>query len=240
MIRINFRNLLLLAASTIILLTSSCLHTTVGTGPAITETREISPFTELTLDIPANITLVIADTLTCVVTAQKNIAELIEFKQKGNVLRINSKNNFNSTAPVEIVLSASQIERLTVNGSGDIHVINTIKADELKLNINGSGDISASIAAVKLSSQINGSGDLVLSGKAGSNDATINGSGNIKANSLSVDDYTINIKGSGDAEIDANTSLNARLIGSGNITYTGAPAVKSEITGSGDISKTNK
>ncbi len=216
-----------------------CFNSIEGSGPIITKSRDVGQFTNLTLDIPAKVTLVISDSAGCVIVAQQNIIDNIETKRNGDNLRIKSKNNFRCDKQVEITISTSLLEAVNINGSGDVQGMNPVKGNDLKLSINGSGNITLNASVADLVSKINGSGDIFVSGKAGHHQVEINGSGNLKAYDLITDICKVNINGSGDAEINVNSNLDARLIGSGNITYKGTPTIKSEITGSGSLSKKN-
>ncbi|CAN5445847.1 head GIN domain-containing protein [soil metagenome] len=219
---------------------SSCSKTIDGEGEVIQQTRSLKSFTDLTLDISANITVVISDSVSCVISAQSNIADIIEMDEGSSSLKIKSKNDYRATKPVEIIISTQSIEKIAINGSGDIHVLNGIKGKSLKLNINGSGDIDLALDVEELRSMINGSGNLNLSGKAASHRLQINGSGNAHAFDLAVDDYKISLNGSGDAEVTAKSSFDAKVIGSGNVIYKGAPTVKTVVTGSGTVTKSNE
>jgi hypothetical protein len=220
-----------------VLFLNSCSGTVEGTGPVVVKKLNISEFTMLELELPATVTLAISDTIQAVVRAQGNIADLIELKNDGDKLIIKCKKDYKSSLPVEVILTTRQLERIVVNGSGDVNVVNPVRSDELRMQINGSGDIAIQAFVDKLRTEINGSGDVTVSGKAAKHRIRMNGSGNVEAGNLQNEVCDININGSGDAVLHVNTDLEAKVLGSGNIRYTGAPKVKSEITGSGDISK---
>jgi hypothetical protein len=218
-------------------LLSSCSRPVEGTGSVITKRLDLSEFTMLELDLPASVTVAISDTIQAVVRAQGNIADLIELKKDGDELIIKCKKDYKSSMPVEVILTTRQLERIVVNGSGDVNVVNPVHGEELRTQINGSGDITMPVDVTRLRTEINGSGDITLSGKAAKHRIRMNGSGNVAAENLQSDDCDISINGSGDALLHVNSRLEAKVLGSGNVRYTGAPKVKSEITGSGDISK---
>ena len=216
-----------------------CFGSISGSGPIISKSKNVGQFTEITLEIPAKITLVIADSAGCGITAQQNIIDNIEFKLNGDKLRITSKHNFRTDKAVEITLATSTLEQIKINGSGDIIVLNPIKGSSLDLAINGSGNISVNAFMDEIVSKINGSGDIIIGGKAATHRIDLNGSGNLKGYELIVEKCEVNIKGSGNAELNASSSLDAELIGSGNVSYKGSPAIKSNITGSGTLTKIN-
>lgn len=216
---------------------SACLDTVDGVGPVEVTKRNIAGFNELILEVPANVTIVISDSVQCVISAQKNIADVIETSIEGDQLTILSKQRIRATKPINIVLSVRSISSIRVDGSGDVNTINTIKGDELDLNINGSGDIDVIAEVNDLKTKINGSGDIKISGKVSTHKGQINGSGNFLGSNLLSEESKININGSGDAKINAGSLLDVTIVGSGNVNYIGTPTIKTKITGSGEVSK---
>lgn len=216
---------------------SGCSWPVKGTGPVTNKKLALSEFRSIELEIPANVTLALSDSIQGVVRAQSNIAELIEFKYDGDELVIKSSKDYKTSLPVEIVLSTRELEKVIVNGSGDVHVVNPVRGEELRLEVNGSGDISVQANVGKMRTEINGSGDITISGKAINHRIRMNGSGNVIAGDLQTENTDIRINGSGDAGLAVNSSLEAKVMGSGNIRYAGTPKVDADITGSGEISK---
>ena len=218
-------------------LIGSCGRSVEGTGSIVNKKLELSEFRSIELEIPVKVTIAMSDSIQGVIRAQNNIAELIELKYDGDELIIKSKEDYNTSLPVELVLSARVLEKLIINGSGEIIVINPVRGNELRLEINGSGDIAVQTNVEKLRTNINGSGDVSIEGKAVTHRVRMNGSGNVLAGSLQTEVTDIHINGSGDADVTANTSLEAKVMGSGNVTYQGSPKVDVDITGSGEVSK---
>lgn len=216
---------------------SACFTNIKGEGPEKTQERNISVFTELTVKVPANITLVISDSVKCAVTAQDNIQQEIKVENDGDELIIKTDHDINVEKPVEIVLSVPSVEKISVHGSGNLNVINTIRGNELKLDIGGSGNMNVQADVSDLRTVINGSGDMNLTGKTSEHKAQINGSGNLHAKGLNSEVSDIRINGSGDAEVNVGKDLSAKIVGSGNLIYCGTPEVHSNITGSGGVSK---
>ena len=65
----------------------------------------------------------------------------------------------------------------------------------------------------------------------------ISGSGNVHTRALEADDVTLNVAGSGDADVTARKTLTVSIAGVGNVKYVGDAAVKSSIAGRGSVSK---
>ncbi len=216
---------------------TSCFLSVQGKGPVITQSIDLHAIDELELDIPATVTLITADSVSCVIKAQQNIIDLIKFDASSDELEIKSKRNYKTDRPVEIYISMPALEKISLNGSGNIRTLNPVKGDVIRTSISGSGDLSMTVIANELRSTINGSGDMRLSGKVSLHKAEINGSGNIHAGELNSETCKVHINGSGDADVDAASALDAHINGSGSITYTGSPAVSSKVTGSGEVKR---
>lgn len=221
------------------LLYAGCKPPVGGEGQLVKQSRDAGSFRKIELNFSARVTVIIADSTSVVVVAQRNLQEYIETKVEGETMVIGTSRMIKATKPVEIVMTCRPQEGLTVNGSGEIHVINPFKTENLNLEINGSGEIHANVHTRKTESDINGSGDLFLQGKSEIHSLEINGSGKLKAPEFSVEKYNIKINGSGDAEVHADSKLTVKLTGSGNIEYTGQPDIESEVIGSGELKKKN-
>lgn len=215
----------------------SCRKSIKGEGPLTNRQIPVSDFSGVILSIPADVKIVIADSFKCIVRAQRNIVEAIEVRLDGDDLEIKSEYSLKSDDPIELFVSIPVISRIEVNGSGDVSFVNPAKGEKLRLYVNGSGSIDARAEMEKIVSEMNGSGSVILHGAAASLSCEINGSGDLHAFNMSTEQTEIDIRGSGDAEVNASSKLRADIKGSGNIIYKGQPHVISEIIGSGNIKK---
>lgn len=214
----------------------SCKQSIVGEGPMQVESRAVSGFTKIILDIPADVTVVVADSFNCVVTAQPNILKIVKTEVSGNELKISSDYSINESK-ISMVIALPGINGMAINGSGNIKMLNIIKSEDLKLGINGSGDMYVNAETDKLKCHINGSGSCYMRGSSKSVETKINGSGDFHGFPFLCIEGEIEINGSGDAEVAVTDVLKTSIHGSGNIEYKGSPHISSEIKGSGTIKK---
>jgi hypothetical protein len=84
---------------------------------------------------------------------------------------------------------------------------------------------------------LGGSGNISVAGMAGQQEATIAGSGNYDGKQLKTKTSSVNIAGSGDANVDVSDKLSVLIAGSGSVRYTGDPMVTKNILGSGSVDK---
>lgn len=135
-------------------------------------------------------------------------------------------------------VSAPQIKSLNLSGSGNIKIEGLLKTPELELEISGSGNISGRIKTEDLEVTQSGSSNVKLSGEATTAKFECSGSGNIISGELSIDVCTVEMSGSGNAELLINKELSAEISGSGNIRYKGdGNIINSSVAGSGKIRK---
>jgi len=135
-------------------------------------------------------------------------------------------------------VSAPMIKSLASAGSGNIKIEGMLKSPELELEISGSGNISGKIETENLDVTQSGSSNIRLNGTATKAEFECSGSGNIISSDLVIDICTVEMSGSGNAELQVNKELSAEISGSGNIRYKGeANVVNSSVAGSGKIKK---
>lgn len=173
---------------------------------------------------------------------QEAISELTTEVISG-ILTIKPKTKWNNwsrkfnSAHVTVYITAKKISSLTMSGSGNMEVENTINSPELVTTLSGSGGITASANVKTFTGTISGSGSMKLSGKADDSNLTLSGSGGFKGRDFAVNDLSAQISGSANVYITANKNIEAVISGSGSIRYSGNAAVKKTIIGSGSIRK---
>ena len=119
---------------------------------------------------------------------------------------------------------------------GNIKIEGTLKSPELDIEISGSGNISGSIKSDNLDVIQSGSSNIRLAGTAEKAEFECSGSGNIICGDLSLDYCTVEMSGSGNAELLVNKELSAEISGSGNVKYKGqGTIINSSTAGSGKI-----
>lgn len=82
-----------------------------------------------------------------------------------------------------------------------------------------------------------GSGSTSISGEVVDLELSLSGSGDFKGLDLRTTRATVELSGSGSAEVQVSELLNAELSGSGSVEYVGNPAVKQVTSGSGRVQK---
>ena len=211
-----------------------------GEGPAVTQDRDGGTFNEIHTHGSFNVEITDAGSNAVKVEAQQNLQEYIEIENKGGVLHVRNKKGYNIKTDKEIVIhvSAPALKGVHLSGSGNINSTNQLKgSDNFEVKSSGSGNISLDVETNSLKTAIAGSGNITLKGKTNDLDGRIAGSGNIRGKEMQSANTSVNISGSGSAEVVATQKLDTRIAGSGDVKYWGDASVDSKVQGSGSVSR---
>jgi hypothetical protein len=208
-----------------------------GSGLVITDSRSPGDFSRIDLVIPAELVIRQEDTPSLTISADENILPLITTTINNGKLTIAyTQPCIRPSQPITIQATAPEIKGLAILGSGDIRSTGTLVTDTLDTGITGTGSINLDVQTSMLTSTITGTGTEAIRGHAMSHQIQIPGAGRVEALSLETRNTSINIIGSGSAEVQANSALSITIIGSGSVVYSGNPAdIQQSITGTGDI-----
>ncbi len=212
----------------------------IGTGPTISEVRNIEGFDKVSLAIDASVKLTQDSIFKVEVVAQQNILNELVTKVSGSTLIIMYRPGTAVIGKdVLIHISMPTIQDLNVSGSGAIQVQNPIVTNNLDLHVSGSGKVEIpSVEAGQITAGISGSGEMsIQSGTATQVSSTISGSGDLDAINIQALHVNTQTSGSGTTKVYATQTLFAEISGSGNVYYRGNPSVDSKISGSGKLIK---
>jgi hypothetical protein len=214
--------------------------------PQIQATRRPPPFTAIESRVAANVVLLQdfeRGKQTVELKGEADAIDGIDTEVRDGVLVIADKRSFSwrswsvARKPVNIVVTADQIEGITVAGAGTVLAKDSLMMSDARFVVSGSGSLKAMIVANgRVRVAVSGSGTIDLEGLAPFLDANVSGSGNIRARTFLVDKSAVRISGSGDVEVNVMSELDAVISGSGNVYHKDGPVrVNSHVSGSGTI-----
>jgi hypothetical protein len=207
-----------------------------GVGAVVKKPLTVDAFHGINLEGSMDVVLTQGATQSVEVEAQANLIELIETKVVNGVWEISTKDGYSTYKAFTVRITVPVIDKVQVDGSGDVTSNGTFSSDAMELYLAGSGNITIAFNSKKTEASIDGSGDMVLSGSTTTLAVAIAGSGDVDAKGLKAADATVSIEGSGDVVLDASQSLEASIAGSGDISYRGAPArISRNVMGSGEV-----
>jgi hypothetical protein len=173
--------------------------TEIGNGNVVSQERQASDFSGVTIEGVGNVNIYYAENYKVVVTTDSNIQDIITTKVNGNNLYIDEKNkkNFNPTKLI-IDIYMPELRNINLNGVGDINIISG-KAFDFRMNLSGVGNIDAqnyeaenvvvtlsgtgdikTWVTKSLTGKISGVGNVLYRGNPSINNVNRSGVGNVK------------------------------------------------------------
>ncbi len=208
-----------------------------GSGNAVSETRDVSGFNEVSLEVPSTLYITQGDTESLTIEADDNVLELIETEVNGSRLTLGIKPtiSLNLGSRIKFYLTVKDLNAIRINGSGRVEA-ETLTTTDLILGISGSGAyVIIQLTAARLETNIDGSGKIIVAGTAPELDVHISGSGNFNCPDLAAQNAVVKIDGSGSVTLWPTDTLDIRISGSGTVRYYGSPTITQSISGSGSI-----
>ena len=209
----------------------------IPVGPMTSEERDVRDVTQVVLDTSGDLQVSEGDPA-LTVHAPGGMIERLTSDVDGDTLVLATEPGFTmGMGEVRYELTLSQLERIELNGSGDVEA--TVSADgTLQLQVDGSGDVDwSALDADRVEVRLSGSGDITLSGSASELSVEVQGSGGVDAEQLDAQDADITVSGSGDVDVSVSDSLAVDLSGSGHVTYSGDPSTDLRVSGSGEVER---
>jgi hypothetical protein len=192
----------------------------IGSGKKASETRKVDNFTQLELLGVGRIEVTIGTRQPLELSGDDNILPLIETKVTDGKLVIDTMRSIRPVQPLIIKATASDLTVITLGGAGEIAVT----------GITNDG----------LSTKVTGAGEVTLNGQTSNLALTLTGVGSIDASELVGKAVTVDMSGTGRADVNPVVSLHVIITGAGTVTYSGAPTITQKITGVGKLKRRNK
>lgn len=217
----------------------SCKKEVIGEGPVRTETRTVTNFSGIDLQMNGNIYYQNAPTWKVDVSAKASIHDILETNVNNGRLIVRYRNGktYDNDESIRINVSGPGVNSFTLNTSGNIICLNAIQTDNLYLRSTGSGDIvlqhvEATVidAESKQSGRITATGGFTVSEKL-----KTDGSGKIDLSALTSKNVSARIIGSGDIKVKVSDRLDATIDGSGSVFFNGSPLITTRINGTGRL-----
>jgi len=216
----------------------SCIR---ANGKTTTETRTVSDFLSLEIDIPSDVFLKQDSSISApivTIEASENIMDRIETDNKGMSLVIHNKKCISNMKSVKIYVTVADLESVSVSGSANVSTLNAFKVNRMNLDISGSGNMVIEAVTTEMEAHSSGSGNFTLKGATDLLDIDLSGSGTVAAFDLYSQDTYCKISGSGDCDVNVSGILDVDISGSGSVNYRGEPtSVNIQSSGSGTVTK---
>jgi len=235
-------SVLLAALAVLALLAAGC--TTLpdtcieGSGTLENETRDVGDFHSVSLTMPATLTVREGTFPGLLIEADDNILPFISTTVNDGTLIISqSRPCVRPTGTIWITATAPSFRELAILGTGDIRSDGILRTPGLAARITGAGDLDLAVDTPSLTTTVTGTGNVHLSGTAQEHTISLPGAGSVDAAALQTARTSVEILGSGNANVNASETLTVRITGAGTVLYAGNPQVEQTITGAGSVRK---
>jgi len=213
-----------------------------GSGPVISDIRDIENFTGVSNTGSFDVYVTHADTFGVEVVAQQNLIPVIETYVSGYTLIVKTQNGtcLRSSIPIRVNVSLPETETLRLSGSGRVFA-DVASGSEVEISNSGSGNMAIdSVMADTYLLSNSGSGHISITGSyINELDAVQSGSGAIMCGTLmGASEVKMRHSSSGDisAAIIDGAVIDVVLSGSGTLELTGdAQAAEYSLNSSGRI-----
>ena len=235
------RSAIIPAALVLLLLTAGCTSLrepcAEGSGTIVTEERIPGDFHAIRLTMPADLILTPGDAPRVLIETDDTIIPVISTNARDGVLTIaTTRLCVRPTGKPRVTVTYRNLDEVAILGTGDVTGNGVITADTVKISITGAGSMDLAVAARSLATTIAGMGTVNLSGSATDHNLVIPGAGTVNAARLDTGNTTVEITGSGNANVHARDTLSVRITGNGNVQYSGNPrSVQQSVTGIGSV-----
>ncbi len=205
-------------------------------GEAVQVRKEMEPFRYLRSNVNARIIYRQSDEFYIEWNGPANFLEEVSFEVNRESLDIRSDKCFRRAGDVWIIVATRELIELNMDGAGSFTGESLLGSPgHFSATLNGVGDISGEVQAESVSAIVNGAGNINLSGKVSNAKMAINGAGNVNAYELQTEHCTIEIAGSGSAQVSASSTLHVNITGAGSVHYQGEPEITRKVIGVGTI-----
>ncbi|MCF6403833.1 DUF2807 domain-containing protein [Chitinophaga filiformis] len=211
-----------------------------GSGNVTTQTRTVGDYEKVVLKGSMDVEFTQGPAQAAVVEAEDNIMQYVRLEVHGSELVVDLKDHISvkTNKGIRIKLTAPDVNSLSLAGSGNIHITNTLQnSDGVRVKLSGSGNIDGTVNSPEIEASSAGSGNIKLTGETKDLEISLAGSGNFEGGDLHSENARVSIAGSGNVDVHASVKLEAKIAGSGDVRYKGSPEVSSRIAGSGSVRK---
>ncbi|MDU8886524.1 head GIN domain-containing protein [Yeosuana sp. MJ-SS3] len=210
-----------------------------GNGNVQTEVRIINEsFNSIHVSRGLDVYLTQSNTQSIKVEADENLHDIIVVEVENGELKITTTENIAHSKAQKVMVSFSDVSKITSTSGSDVYSTNVISVDNLRLKTTSGSDMELEVDTNTLECKSTSGSDLRLSGKTKNLIAEATSGSDIKAGKLMAESSQVEVTSGADITINTSQELNAKASSGGDITYYGNPEIVKKSDGvSGSIRK---
>ena len=222
---------------TAVLFFSACRYKT-GSGNIVTEVRETSSFTGISVSGGFEVELRQSGNEEVVVEADDNIIKYVNTKVRKGELVINLDDLNVHDAHLKVLISAPSINSIKVSAGSDFLVKDELKSGEMiRLKASSGSHIKSTVDAPEVEADASSAGEISISGRTRDFNAETSSGASILAKELLSENTVVQASSGSTANVHASVKLEAKASSGASITYRGAASVQKSTSSGGAVEK---
>jgi putative autotransporter adhesin-like protein len=185
----------------------------VGEGPIVTQTREVTDFSQVEFNGGVKYELTLGQQASLTLTAQQNLLDITTSTVTNGKLTVTTTRPYTGDQGITVSVTAPSLTSIVVNGGV-------------------SGDVQA-ISATAFAIDANGGATLTVFGTCTALTFNGNGGSHVDATNLAATNATVSINGGASATLNVTGSVTGTANGGASLTLVGHPTSVSVNTGGG-------
>ena len=199
------------------------------------ETRAVDSFHSLEIRGGFEVELTQGPTHSLTIEAPAELLRRITSEVRGGVLILDVEGKIRGDHKLVLHVTSPQFRRVQIGGAADLTATTPLAGRSFELFISGAADVELALAMDEVQVDISGAGEVELTGAADRVHFQVAGAGEVEAADLRAAEVTVNISGTGEAEVHATELLDVSIAGIGSVQYRGNPEIRRSIAGLGTL-----
>lgn len=196
-------------------LLAACRDRVEGSGQAVTEQRDVPPFTELRIRGAVATEVRIGDPQSVAITGDDNVVRVIKTEVRDGRLSIEPEKSYDSDVPLRVAIVVPELEEIEASGAATV-TVSGLDADELSIKASGASMVRASGSAERI-------------------DAEASGASRIGLEELTAEEAEADASGASTIEVTVSGQLSGSASGASTVTYAGNPQVDVSRSGASNV-----
>lgn len=197
-----------------------------GNGNVVEATRDINnDFNEIRVSRGLDLYIVQGNSASLKIEADENLHEIITTEVKNGVLNITSEENIGKASAKKILVSVTEIERISASSGSDVFSENILKAEELEISSSSGSDVDVKVNTQDLILESSSGSDIRIAGKTVLLSARASSGSDIKAGNLEAEEASVKASSGSDITVNTSKKLTAKASSGGDIKYYGDPEI---------------
>lgn len=188
-----------------------------GNGKRVVEKRQVPPFTSISTNGAFTIEVTCQKDPSFEIEGDENVIGVVTAAVGNNILRLENKQNYSVSEPIQVRISVPNLEGLAVNGAGHI-TVKGMNNEKFEIDSNGAPTI-------------------IVSGTTKMVDIAANGAGKVDTQNLHATRAVVDARGVAKVDLDVSDQLDVEISGPSSVTYKGNPSVNKNIQGPGKLTR---